>query len=66
MVLAHGTKNNLYPLASHLYQALRVFDLHKIDYIFAEGVEDKGIGLAIMNRLFKAAGGKVINLTNDS
>ncbi|OEF99888.1 threonylcarbamoyl-AMP synthase [Vulcanibacillus modesticaldus] len=62
LILAYGTKDNLYPLAEHLYEALRIFDLNGIDYILAEAVEEKGIGLAIMNRLKKAAGEKFIQI----
>ncbi len=61
--LAYGTKGNLYPLATHLYDTLRIFDLKKIDYIIVEGVEEVGIGLTIMNRLKKAANGNIIYLS---
>lgn len=64
MILSYGSKQNLYPMAEHLYEALRIFDLQQIDYILAEGFEEKGIGLAIMNRLKKAAGGKMIEADN--
>ncbi len=61
-ILSYGTKGNLYPLAEHLYDALRSFDQQQVDYIVAEAVEEKGIGLTIMNRLNKAAGGNMIQL----
>ncbi len=54
LVLAYGKKDNLYPLAEHLYDALRQFDINDINYIIVEGVEEKGIGYTIMNRLSKA------------
>jgi L-threonylcarbamoyladenylate synthase len=35
---------------------LRYFDDKDVDIILAQGTTDKGIGLAIMNRLHKASG----------
>jgi L-threonylcarbamoyladenylate synthase len=42
--------------ASNLFHALREFDSEKVDIIIAEAVSEKGLGLAVMNRLRKAAG----------
>lgn len=47
-------------VARRLYDCLRYFDEEGVDVIFAETFEEEGIGAAVMNRLFKAAGGKVI------
>ena len=41
---------------------LRQFDEIGVDLIFSECIEEKGIGLAIMNRLKKAAGQHVIKV----
>lgn len=41
--------------ASRLFHALRELDSRGVDIIIAEAVEERGIGLAIMNRLKKAA-----------
>lgn len=62
LILSYGTKDNLYPLAEHLYDALRTFDHHEINVILIEGVEERGIGLTIMNRLKKAASGNILYL----
>jgi len=43
-------------LASELFFLLRDFDRTCPDIILSEGVSDEGIGLAIMNRMRKAAG----------
>ncbi|MFA6807404.1 MAG: L-threonylcarbamoyladenylate synthase [Eubacteriales bacterium] len=43
-------------VAANLFEALRLCDENKIDIIFAEGIDERGIGLAVMNRLKKAAG----------
>lgn len=62
LVLAYGSKDNLYPMAEHLYDALRMFDTNNIDYIIVEAVEEKGIGHSIMNRLYKAVDRNIIDI----
>lgn len=42
-------------IAKNLFKTFRDFDKEKVDLIIAEGVDDKGLGLAIMNRLRKAS-----------
>lgn len=42
--------------ASRLFQILREFDKDGVSVIVAEAVDEKGLGLAVMNRLMKAAG----------
>ena len=42
-------------VAKGLFDSLRKFDEDEVDTIIAEGVVEEGIGLAIMNRLKKAA-----------
>ena len=46
-------------IAAHLYKILRGFDAKGVDYIFSESFFGGEVGEAIMNRLNKAAGGKV-------
>ena len=49
--------------AAHmLFGALRNFDSKGVEVIIAHGIDVKGIGLAFMNRLTKAAGYNIINL----
>ena len=48
-------------IASNLYRILRECDDEEVTYIASESFDDKGIGAAIMNRLIKAAGHKIIN-----
>ncbi|MDP4524677.1 L-threonylcarbamoyladenylate synthase [Bacillus halotolerans] len=55
-----GRRDQLETVAAALYDALRSFDEEKVDFIIAESFPDTGVGLAIMNRLMKAAGGRVI------
>jgi L-threonylcarbamoyladenylate synthase len=42
--------------AFRLFHILREFDTEKMDIIVAEAILEKGLGLAVMNRLRKAAG----------
>ncbi|MFZ5649204.1 MAG: L-threonylcarbamoyladenylate synthase [Bacillota bacterium] len=51
-------------VAAELYDALRRFETTGVDIILAEGVEDRGIGMAVANRLRRAAGGRVIKVEN--
>lgn len=49
-------------IALHLYQVLREFDQCRVSAIYSEAFHTPRLGQAIMNRLLKAAGHKVINL----
>ncbi len=49
-------------VARNLFKALRELDKENVDIILAEGIEERGLGLAVMNRLKKAAGYKTIML----
>ncbi len=49
-------------IAANLFDCLREFDKIDVDYIISEGFSEKGIGLAIMNRLKKAAAYNIIDL----
>lgn len=49
--------------ARELYAALRRFDEAGVTYILAEGyTSSDGIGLAVMNRLNKAAGHRIVQV----
>ncbi|MFH1900700.1 MAG: L-threonylcarbamoyladenylate synthase [Candidatus Omnitrophota bacterium] len=50
-----GQGNDLAVCASNLFSVLREFDKEGVDTIIAEGVKEEELGLAIMNRLRKAA-----------
>lgn len=52
-------------LAADLFYLLRDFDRTCPDIILAEGVSEEGIGLAIMNRMRKAAGYQLVTLDED-
>jgi L-threonylcarbamoyladenylate synthase len=55
-VVACGRREEPETIARNLYDALRSFDHHQINYILSESFPTQGVGAAIMNRLAKAAG----------
>ena len=55
-----GQREHLETVASSIYEALRSFDKANVDVIYSEMFPNTGVGNAIMNRLLKAAGQKVI------
>ncbi|MBM7704067.1 L-threonylcarbamoyladenylate synthase [Metabacillus iocasae] len=56
-----GTRANLVTVASQLYDTLRSFNECELDVILSESFPYDGVGQAIMNRLTKAAGHKIIS-----
>ncbi|MGG1552486.1 L-threonylcarbamoyladenylate synthase [Paenibacillus ferrarius] len=62
LVLACGSLAEPESIAHALYAALRTFDEHGIRYIAAEGCPETGIGQAVMNRLRKAAGHRLVQV----
>ena len=57
-----GSRQDEEGIAKHLYTFLREFDDEKVTRIYSESFSQEGFGQAIMNRLLKAAGHKVIVL----
>ena len=55
-----GPREDKEAAARHLYAALRRFDSRKIDYIYSEEFSGNGVGMAVMNRLLKAAGHRIL------
>lgn len=63
LIMGCGRANDMNAVAKELYAALRRFDQAGITYIIAEGYESAdGIGLAVMNRLNKAAGHRIVRV----
>lgn len=60
VVLTCGKRAELETVAAALYGTLRKFNLEKVDVIYSEVFPNAGVGQAIMNRLQKAAGNKLI------
>ena len=44
------------------FKELRRLDSQHVDVIFAAGIEETGIGVAVMNRMRYAANGNIINV----
>ena len=61
VAIACGKRAELESVATALYETLRNFNQEKVDIIFSEMFPTTGVGHAIMNRLQKAAGNKIIN-----
>lgn len=59
-VIPAGKRKNPETVAQHLYEALRAFNEAGVDQIFGEVFPKTGVGVAIMNRLEKSAGGNII------
>ncbi len=57
-----GSRNREDEIAAHLFDALRSFDTDGTEFIFGECFTDTGIGAAIMNRLIKAAGYRIVKV----
>ncbi len=55
-----GLRRSPEEMAARLFDSLRRLDASGVDLILAETVEETGIGLALMNRLRKAASGRTI------
>ncbi|MDD3394669.1 MAG: L-threonylcarbamoyladenylate synthase [Anaerotignum sp.] len=56
VVLSLGNKNKPEEIGANLFKHLRKFDYLGVDTVYSEVFSEKGEGLAIMNRLNKAAG----------
>ncbi len=59
-VVCVGERKEQATIAAGLYSALRSFDDAGAEYIYAESFRGEGLSYAIMNRLLKAAGQRVI------
>ena len=57
-----GSRTDEEQIARELFRILREFDDENVEIIYAEAFDDSGIGRAIMNRLLKAAGHKLISV----
>ncbi len=57
-----GRRDDEEEIARNLFTLLREFDDEDVDVMFSESFNDTGIGQAIMNRLLKAAGHKVVRV----
>ncbi len=65
-VYSAGTRSDEETVARQLFKILREFDDDGAQVLFSESFAGGGICMAIMNRLMKAAGQKVINADRES
>lgn len=62
IVAIYGERTQTDEIAANLYTVLRSFDDCPVDIIYAEGIAEDGLGLAVMNRLRKASGYQIIKV----
>lgn len=62
IVRSIGARESQASVAHNLYALLREFDDLKVDFIFSESFNQDHLGQAIMNRLSKAAGYKIVRV----
>lgn len=61
-IVSVGRRCNMETVTANLYDVLRGFDRKDVDIIYSEGFEGEPLSEAIMNRLVKAAGHKIIRI----
>ncbi len=61
-IMSAGSRADEMTIAHNLFAVLRDMDEKSVDFIIAEGISQKKLGYAIMNRMKKAAGQHVINV----
>lgn len=61
-ILVIGDRQRPETIGANLFKILRKCDYKEIDHVYVEGFEETELGLAIMNRLKKAAGYDIINV----
>ena len=62
LVVSIGSRKEEETIAHHLYEVLRDFDQSAVRSIYSEAFYTPRMGQAIMNRLLKAAGHKIIQV----
>jgi L-threonylcarbamoyladenylate synthase len=65
-VITLGSTSDLEQVARGLFAALRQLDALGVDAILVRGVEQSGIGLAIWDRLLRAAEGRIIEADTEA
>lgn len=60
VVKSLGSRKDMTTIAKNLFRLLREFDEERVDIIIAEGITPRGLGLAVMNRLRRAADFNII------
>jgi len=66
VIMSLGLSKNLAMIASNLFSTLRYLDLQGVDVILVRDFGREGLGLAIWDRLIRAAEGHVIDLSEEN
>jgi L-threonylcarbamoyladenylate synthase len=61
-LISVGKRKDKATIAAQFFHTLRKFDEEKVEVVLAEAIDESGIGLAIMNRMNKAAGYNIISV----
>lgn len=59
-IFTMGSRSDIYEVARNLFSLLRAADDEKCELLVVEGLPEQGLGLAVMNRLRKAASERII------
>lgn len=65
VIYSAGNSEDKEQVAHSLFGILRSFDDENVDAIYSESFADDGLGTAVMNRLLKAAGHNIINISEE-
>jgi L-threonylcarbamoyladenylate synthase len=57
-----GDRGNPSSIGANLFSLLRKFDEMGVEVVFAEGIDEAGVGEAVMNRLKKASAGRIVEV----
>jgi L-threonylcarbamoyladenylate synthase len=60
--LVAGDRSDPGAIGASLFSKLREFDEMGAEVVFAEGIEETGVGEAVMNRLRKASAGRIVEV----
>ncbi|MGH2497737.1 MAG: L-threonylcarbamoyladenylate synthase [Ktedonobacteraceae bacterium] len=66
IVYSLGNATNSAQIASSLFHGLRALEDAQVQVILCRQFDDRGLGLAIRDRLLKAAGGRVMNIDDQT
>ena len=62
IVRSAGSRQDREAVAGELFRILREFDDEGAEEIYAEAFDTSGVGRAVMNRLLKAAGSRIVHV----
>lgn len=60
--ISYGSVIDAFEVAANIFMLFRRSDQDGVDKIYVEAISKEGMGLAVMNRIEKAAGGKIISV----